>query len=72
MSEIAGNSPRKFISFCDLGVESSAHKLPEQRESENPQNVVEGKEANTIGIGETFTSPGNISSSLEDAPVRAE
>ena len=72
MSEIAGNLLRKFISFCHSGVESSAHKLPAERESENPQTVVERKEANTIGIGETFTSPAESSSSLEDAPLRAE
>ena len=46
--------------------------MPEERESENPQNVVERKEANTIGIGATSTSQGKISSSLEAAHVRAE
>ena len=72
MSEFAGNLPRKFISFRHLGVESSAHKLPEERESENLQNVAESKEANTIGIGETATSPAKGLSSLEEAPMRAE
>ena len=43
MSEVAGNLPCKFISFRHLGVEPSAHKLPEERESENPQNVLKGK-----------------------------
>ena len=57
MSEFAGNLPRKVFSFRHLGVQSSAHKLPEVRESENPQNVAERKEAKTIGIGETSTSP---------------
>ena len=72
MSEFSGNLPRKFISFRDLGFESSAQNFPEERESEIPQNVVEGKEANTIGIGEASTSPAKSLSSLEDAPVRAE
>ena len=72
MSEFAGNLPRKFISFRHLGVESSAHKFPEERESENPQNVVESREANTIEIGETSASPAKSLCSLADAPVRAE
>ena len=46
--------------------------MPEERESENPQNGAERKEANTIGIGETSASPAKGSSSLQDAPVRAE
>ena len=57
MSEFASNLPRKFISFCHLGFESSAHKFPEERASENPQNVVERDEANTVEIGETSASP---------------
>ena len=72
MNEFAVYSPRKFISFRHLVVDSSAHKLPEERESENPQNVAERKEANTYEIGETFTSRAKSPSSLQDAPVRAE
>ena len=72
MSEFAGNLPRKFISFSHLGVESNTHKLPEERESENPQNVVESREVNTIETGETATSPAKGLFSLEEAPVRAE
>ena len=72
MSEFAGTSPRKFISFCRLGVESNTHKLPEERESENPQNVAESREVNTVEIGETSASPAKSLCSLEDAPVRAE
>ena len=72
MSEFAGNLPRKFFSFRHLGFESSAHNLLEGRESENPQNVAESKEANTIEIGETSASPAKSLCSLEDAPVRAE
>ena len=56
MSDFVGNLPRKFVSFGLLGVEASEQKLPEERESENPQNVGERKEANTIEIGETSTS----------------
>ena len=56
MSEFAGNLPRKFISFRHLGFESSAHKILEERESQNPQNVVERDEANTVEIGETSAS----------------
>ena len=72
MSDFAGLLPRKFISFCHLGDESSAHNLPEERQSENLQNVTERKEANTIGIGETSLSPAKSSSTLEDAAVGAE
>ena len=72
MSEFAGNLPRKFISFRHLGFESSAHKFREERESENPQNVVERDEANTVEIGETSASPAKSLCSLEDEPVRVE
>ena len=72
MSEFAGNLPRKFISFRHLGFESSAHKFLEERESENPQNVVERDEANTVEIGETSASPAKSLCSLEDGPVRVE
>ena len=71
MSDFAGNLPQKFINFRHLGFESSAQKLPEERKSENPQSVAESKGVNTVGIGETSTSPAKSSSSLEDAPVRA-
>ena len=72
MSDFAGNLPRKFISFRHLGVESNAHKLPEERESENLQNVAESREVNTVEIGETSASPAKSLCSLQDAPVRAE
>ena len=72
MSEFAGNLPRKFISFRHLGFESSTHKFLEERESENPQNVVERDEANTVEIGEMSASPAKGFCSLEDAPVRVE
>ena len=72
MSDFAGNLPRKFISFHHLGFESSAHRLPEERESKNPQKVAGMEEANTVEIGETSTSPPKGSSSLQSAPMRAE
>ena len=72
MSDFAGNLPRKFFSFRHLGVESSAHKLPENRDAENSRNVAGMKAANTVKIGETSTSPLKDSSILQDAPVRAE
>ena len=50
MSEFSGNIPRKFINFRHLGVKFSAHKLPEKRESENPQNV---DEVITVEVGQT-------------------
>ena len=61
-----------FNNFRHLGVESNAHNLPEEQESENPQNVAESKEANTIETSETTTSPAKSLSSLEEALVRAE
>ena len=72
MSEFAGNLPRKFISFRHLGFESSAHKFLEERESENPQNVIERDEANTVEIGETSASPAKSLCSWQDAHVRIE
>ena len=72
LSEFAGNLPWKFISFRHLGLESSAHKSPEERESADPQNVADSKEANTVEIGETSISPVKGSSSLEDVPLRTE
>ena len=72
MSEFAGNLPRKFTISRHLGFESSAHKLPEERESENPQNVAEIDEANTFGIGETSNSPAKVMSVLQNVPVSSE
>ena len=72
MGEFFGNLPRKFISSCHLGSESSAHILLEERESENPQNVAEMDEANTVGIGETSTFPAKCSFSFQVAAMRAE
>ena len=72
MIEFAGNLPRNFISFCHLCFKSSAHKLPEERDSENPQNVAEIVEANTVEIGETTTSLAKGSSSLQAVSMRFE
>ena len=72
MSEFAGNLPRKFISFRHLGVESSAHNLPEERESENPQNVAVSGEVNTIETGEAVIYPVKNLSSSGVVPMRAE
>ena len=69
MSEFAGNLPRKFNSFCHLGVESNAHKLSEERESENPQDVAESIEANTVEVGETNLSPAKVMSVFPNVPV---
>ena len=72
MSDFAGNLPCKFISFCHLGVECSAHTLPEEQESKNPHNNDETVRADTVEIGETTLSPAKRSCSLQDAPVRFE
>ena len=64
MSEFAGNLPRKFISFRHLGCESSAHKVPEERESENPQNVVE--------VDETNLSPAEVMSVFSNVPISSK
>ena len=72
MSDFAGILPRTFISFCHLGFESSADKLPEERKSENSQNVARMEEANTFQIGETSASPAKSSYGLQEATVRAE
>ena len=72
MSEFTGNLPRKFFIFRHLGVESNAHKLPEERESENPQNVAESKEANTVEVGKTNFSPAKVMSAFPDVPVSSK
>ena len=64
MSEFACNLPRKFISFRRLGCESSAHKVPEEQESENPQNVFE--------IGETNLSPAEVMSMFSNVPISSK
>ena len=64
MSEFAGNLPGKFISFCHLGVESNAHELPEERESEDPQNVVE--------VGETNLFPAEVMSVFSNVPISSK
>ena len=69
MSEFAGNLPRKFFSFRHLGFESSTHKLPEERESENPQNAEEVVGTSTVEVGETSNSPAKVMSVLQNVPV---
>ena len=69
MSEFAGNLPRKFISFRHLGFESSAHNVPEERESENPQNVEEIVGTTIVEVGETSNSPVKVMSVLQNVPV---
>ena len=69
MSEIAGNLPRKFISFRHLCFESSAHDVPKERESENPQNVEDVVGASTVDVGETSNSPAKVMSVLQNVPV---
>ena len=44
----------------------------EERESENPPNVAEMDEVNTVEIGEMSTSPARSSTCLQGAPMRAE
>ena len=60
MSKFAGNLTWKFISFRHSGFESSTHKLPEERESENPQNVEEVAGTSTVEVGETSNSPAKL------------
>ena len=72
MSEFAGNLPRKFISFRHLGFVSSANKVPEERQSENPQNVDGVVGAKTVEVGETSISPAKVMSVLQNVPVSGE
>ena len=69
MSEIADNLPRKFISFRHLGFESSAHNVPEERESENPQIAEEVVVTSIVEFGETSNSPAKVMSVLQNVPV---
>ena len=64
MSEFAGNLPQKFIRFRHLGFESSAHDVPEERESENPQIVEEVVGTSIVEVGETSSSPAKVMSVL--------
>ena len=72
MREFAGDLSRKFISFRHLGCESSARKVPEERESENPQNVEEVVGTSTVEVGETSNSPAKVMSVLQNVPVSSE
>ena len=72
MSEVAGNSPRKFISFRHLGFESSAHNLPEEWEFEKPRKIAQIDDVNTVVVGETLESPAKVTSFLQVAPMRIE
>ena len=72
MGEFAGDLTCELISFRHSGFESSSQILPEERESENPQNVAERDEAKTVEIDETSPSQAKTSSSLQDAPMRFE
>ena len=72
MGEFASNLPRKFISFRHLGFESSAHKVPEERESENPQKVDEVLGTNTVEVGETNLSPAKVMSLFPNVPVSSK
>ena len=71
MSDFGGNLPQKLISFRHLGFKSSAHKLPGDRESENPRDFGGVEEADTVEIGETSRSIAKGLVSSRDAPVRA-
>ena len=69
MSDFAGNLPLKFISFRHLGFESKAHILTEERECDNPQNVAEIDEVNTVVVGETSNFAAKVMSLLQNMPI---
>ena len=69
MSEFVGNLLRKFISFRHLGFESSAHNVPEERESEKPPNVEEVVGTSIVEVSETSNSPAKVMSVLQNVPV---
>ena len=56
MSEFVGNWPVKFISFCPLGFESSANRLPEEQKAEDTQTAAQVSEVHTVVVGETSNS----------------
>ena len=72
LNEFAGSFPRKFFSFRHLGFKSSAHNLPEERESENPQSVAEIAEVNTVVVRETSNSPAKFRTLLQNVPMSSE
>ena len=72
MSQLAGILPRKFISFRHSGFESSAHNLSEERESENPDNIPEFDEVNTVVVGKTSNSPAKVISILQTVVTSSE
>ena len=71
MSEFACSLPRNFISFRILGFETRAHKLAQERQSENPQNFAQIDEVKTVLVGETSNSAGKVTSIMQVAPSRA-
>ena len=72
MSEFVGNLPQKFIGFRHLGFQSSAHTLPEERESENPHNVAGIEKVNTVMVSETSNSSAKVMSILQNVPKSSE
>ena len=72
MSDFACNLPRKFNSFRHLGFEISAHNVPQDLESENPQNVEEVVEMSTAKVGQTPNSPAKLMSVLQNVPRMSE
>ena len=69
MSEVAGNLPRTYICFHALDFESSANKVPQERELQNYQNV---DEVNTVEVGETSNPSAKVMSVLQNVPVSSE
>ena len=72
MSEFARNLTSKFSSFRYLGLESSPHVFPEERDFENPQNVAQIDKVKTVVLCETSKSPAKLESILQRAPMGAE
>ena len=69
MREIAGNLPRKFISFRHLGFEYQAHILRKEREVENPRSFAQPDEININVVIETSNFLGKIKSAPQTAPM---
>ena len=57
------------VLVCHLGFEYGAHKVPKEREAQNPQNV---DEVNTVEVGETSNSQAKVMSVLQNVPVSSK
>ena len=72
MSEFADDSSRQCFSFHHSSFEYRAHKLSEEQESENLQNVAQIDEVSAVGVVQTSNSPAWLMSILQNVTTSSE